>query len=112
MSLQEDWAFGISGPKTAGKSFANEVSGRIKKSFSGPNEKFLDKTCLQHVLQEIFSPSHRQIFRQTTKRKTNALKKFPTEEQSHRTHSTESSNAAEISPKARDPDQCMYRKPC
>ena len=27
-------------------------------------------------------------------------------------HSTESSNAAEIIPKARDPDQCMHSKPC
>ena len=40
------------------------------------------------------------------------IENFSTVEQSDSTHSTERLNAAEINPKARDPDQSMYSRPC
>ena len=59
-------------------------------------------------LQEIFffpqPPTNTQM---NHKARDERIENFPTEEQSHHTHSTESLNAVEISPKARDPDQCM-----
>ena len=73
---------------------------------------FVDKTCLQHVLQEIFSPQPLTKIQRSNKARDERIKNFPTEEQSHRTRSTESSNTAEINPKASGPDQCMYFNPC
>ena len=70
-------------------------------------KNFLDKTCLQHVLQEIFFPQPPTNTQMNNKARDERIENFPTGEQSHHTHSTESLNAAEISPKARDPDQCM-----
>ena len=63
--------------------------------------------------KKFFSPNHRQIFRRTTKPKTNALKNFPPRNKIIAAIALKvRMHAAEINPKARDPDECMHSKPC
>ena len=72
----------------------------------------MDKTCPQHVLQEIFSPQPPTNIQMNNKARDERIEKSPTKEQINCSHSTESSNAAKINPKARDLDECMHSKPC
>ena len=58
------------------------------------------KTCLQHVLQEFFSPTTDKYIQTNNKARDDRIENFSTEEQSHRTQCTESSNTAEINPEA------------
>ena len=48
-----------------------------------------------------FFPQPPRNIQTNNKARDERIETFPTEEQSHRTHSTESLNAAEINPKAR-----------
>ena len=73
--------------------------------------KNLDKTCPQHVLQEFFLQPPTNI-QTNNKARDERIEKFPTKEQNNCSHGTESSNAAEINPKTRDPGQYMHSKPC